>query len=284
MPAKKPVRTASNPTPEQMQQCISILQTLRPKFEQLKLQQQIEDAEIKSLTHRFSSTMVDLYGAGTFKSEHYEDWQPYSFFSYNSNTPQHVFDAMVQDSYREGITRTITELDNVLEHLELLLGHAGVTKMTPSAEIDLVLQLCKRLDKSAKVLSRRGHKKQPFTIDDEYDVQDLLQAILRAYFKFSVTEEPISKLAGLSSRADFAIEELGLVIEAKYVHGQNDQERVVKQFAEDLQGYSQWPHLEHFIYLIYGADDLKDPEALDKLEGPKSYNDKRFKAYVVRCA
>jgi hypothetical protein len=90
-------------------------------------------------------------------------------------------------------------------------------------------------------------------------------------------------LAGTASRADFAIKELGVIIEAKYVHSPNEQDRITKQFAEDCQSYSQCHFLEHFIYLVYGAEDLKEPELLDQLEGPKELNGKRFKAHIVRC-
>lgn len=282
MPVRK-TRKTSTPTVEERQRCISILQILKPKFEAMQKQPEIDHNELESLTKRFSNTVVDLYGADTQQSERYEDWSFFFHPSYNTNDPQHVFHQKVQKAYQNGLKRTLTDLNAVIEQQEIELQHAGVTKMTASAEIELVLQLCQRLDKSIKVLGQRHAGRPAFEINDEYDVQDLLQAILRAYFKYSTTEEPISKLAGLSTRADFAIEELGLIIEAKIAHGPGDQGRIVKEFAEDVQGYSKWSHLKHLIYLVYNADDLKDPEALDQLTGAKMSNGKHFQAYVVRC-
>lgn len=284
MPAKKTqVRNASNPTTEQMQQCISILLALRPKFEDLQQQPEIEQPELESLTNRFNTTVIEMCGHNSQPSERYEKWRAYHLSSWNMRDSEQKRHLQIQEDYREGLKATLTELDSVVEQLQLKLQHLGVTKMTPSSEIQLILQLCKRLPISAKALNRRRSNKTPFEIVDEYDVQDLMQAILRAYFKYSVSEEPISKLAGASSRADFAIQDLGVIIEAKYVHGPNEQDRIGKQFAEDVQSYSQWTHLEHFIYVVYGADDLRDPEMLDQLEGPKEANGKRFRAYIVRC-
>lgn len=275
--------SVSAPTTEQVQACIGMLQALRPKFEAMQQQAEIEHAELESLTNRFKSTMIDMYGQNTQPSERYEEWRAYHLSSWNQMDSDQKRHRQIQEDYRDGLKRTLTELDSVVEQLQLKLQHAGVTKMTTSAEIQLVLQLCGRLNHSAKVLNRRRANKQPFEIKDEYDVQDLLQAVLRAYFKYSVSEDPISKLAGASSRADFAIQELGVIIEAKYVHSPNEQDRITKQFAEDCQSYSQSPFLEHFIYLVYGAEDLKEPELLDQLEGPKELNNKRFKAHIVRC-
>lgn len=276
-------RNPSVPTPEAMQTCVSMLQVLRPKFAELQQQAKIDHSEMESLTNRFKTTVIEMYGAHTQQSERYEKWEAFFHPSYNTRDPEYVFEQLIQKAYQDGVKRTITELDCVVEQLELKLQHAGATRMTASTEIQLILQLCGRLNHSIKVLNRRRAGKQPFEITDEYDVQDLLQAILRAYFKYSISEEPISKLAGSSSRADFAIQDLGIIIEAKYVHGPNEQDRISKQFAEDVHSYSQWSHLAHFIYVIYGADDLKDPELLDQLAGPKEANGKRFRAYIVRC-
>lgn len=282
MPAKK-AQNASAPTTEQMQVCISMLQTLRSKFEAMQQQEEIEHPALESLTNRFKSTVIDLYGHNTQPSERYEQWRAYFMSSYNQRDSERTRHHQIQQDFRDGLKRTLTELDNVIEQLQEKLQHAGVTKMSATAEIQLVLQLCGRLNHSAKVLNRRRKDKLPFEISDEYDVQDLLKAVLRAYFKYSVTEDPIGKLAGSSSRADFAIRELGVIIEAKYVHSPTEQDRITKQFAADVQSYSQWPYLEHFIYLVYGAEDLNEPELLDQLEGSLEVSGKRFKAHVVRC-
>ncbi len=285
MPAKKTqAPNASNPTTEQMQACISMLQALRPKLDELQQRSEIEHDELESITNRFKTTVIDMHGHNTQPSERYEDWRAYGLSSYNQRDSDHVRHVQIQQDYRDGLKRTITELDSVVEQIELKLQHAGVTRMTASAEIELVLQLCSRLNHSAKVLNRRRSNKQPFEVVDEYDVQDLLKAVLRAYFKYSVSEDPISKVANVSSRADFAIEDLGVIIEAKYVHSPNEQSRIVREFAEDLLLYSKCPFLAHFIYFVYGADDLNEPELLDQLAGHQEINGKRFKAHIVRCS
>ncbi|HEY4176591.1 MAG TPA: hypothetical protein VGM90_07160 [Kofleriaceae bacterium] len=163
------------------------------------------------------------------------------------------------------------------------LGSAMAGK-APSAEVALLLTACSRLAHAAKPLERRRSGKQPLVIDDEYDVQDLLHAILRSYFKYTVAEEPLKKLANAkSTRVDFALEDLGVVVEVKYVHGPNDQQRIVTDFAEDVLFYEQWDPLKVFIYVVYRSSDLQDPEALDKLSSSRKRGDKAYDVFVVRA-
>jgi hypothetical protein len=166
---------------------------------------------------------------------------------------------------------------------DLLFASLGVA--APAPEVALILQLCRRLPAAARILAKGRRKgKVAFEITDEYDAQDLLHAVLRAYLKYTVHEEPLGKVGGgHAGRADVALEELGTVIELKYVHGPDDQRRIVDEFSNDLLLYTKWPHLKHFIYLVYNAQDLRDPEALDKLAGPCSLGGVDFTAHVVRA-
>ena len=138
--------------------------------------------------------------------------------------------------------------------------------------LQIALRLCRRIRYSAKVLANRRKNKAVYGISDEYDVQDFLQSILRAYLEHSVVENPLPKLAGVSSRADLSVEALGLIIEVKYARTAADHARLITEFAADQQSYSAWEPLRHFIYLVYGADALLDPESLQELSGYREIN------------
>ena len=122
----------------------------------------------------------------------------------------------------------------------------------------------------------------PYEITDEYDVQDLLHAILRAYLKYSVQEDPLPKVAGAKSgRADISIEELRVLIEIKFARGPEDQKRLFDEYSQDLVLYASWQPLETLIYLIYNSADLKNPEAFEKLSGDHEVNGRRFQVKVI---
>jgi len=164
---------------------------------------------------------------------------------------------------------------------ELLFS--GASTPAPAADTALIEQLCKRLPQAARILAIRSRKgKPPYGISDEYDVQDLLHSVLRAYLKYSVQEDPLPKVAGAKSgRADISVEELGVLIEVKYVHGPEDQKRIFEEYSQDLVLYAQWAHLKTLIYLIYNSADLRDPEAFEKLSSTQEVGGKKFAVKVV---
>jgi hypothetical protein len=157
------------------------------------------------------------------------------------------------------------------------------TLAAPEPDVELVVRVCQRLPQTARILANRSRKgKQPFDISDEYDVQDLLHGVLRGYLKYSVQEDPLPKVAGAkSSRIDISIEELGVLIEVKYVHGPDNQKRIFEEYSQDLVLYTKWPHLKTLIFLIYNSGDLRDPEAFGKLGGKQDVEGKRFDVRMV---
>lgn len=149
-------------------------------------------------------------------------------------------------------------------------------------DVELVLHVCRRLSAAARVLANRDRNRPPYQINDEYDVQDLLHAVLRAHLRYAVTEEPLGKTGGArSGRVDLAVEDLAAIIEVKYARGPKDQVRLVDEFAQDVQLYVKWPHLQYFIYFVYNSADLRDPEALEKLAGDRIVDGKKFRVFIV---
>jgi hypothetical protein len=160
---------------------------------------------------------------------------------------------------------------------------AGASDATPTPSATMVEHICRRLPQAARILALRARKdKSPYEITDEYDVQDLLHATLQAYLKYSVQEDPLPKVAAAKAgRADISIEELGILVEVKFVHGPEDQKRLFEDYSQDLVLYAQWPHLKTLIYLVYNSAKLRDPEAFEKLSAEHEIGGKRFNVRVV---
>lgn len=169
------------------------------------------------------------------------------------------------------------------EDVTFQLLFEGAPEPEPTAEVALVLRLCERLPQAARILCNRQRKdKASFEITDEYDIQDLLHALLRGYLKHSVQEDPLPKVAGTKSgRADISIEDLGVLIEVKYVHGPQDQRRIFEDFSQDLLLYTEWPHLRTLVLVVYNSADLRDAEALERLAGKHEINGRQFEAQIV---
>ncbi|MBK8452909.1 MAG: hypothetical protein WAQ53_04930 [Thiofilum sp.] len=178
--------------------------------------------------------------------------------------------------------RSLLPVDKGTDYTYDLL-FSGVQEANLEPDIKLIEQLCKRLPQAARVLAIRSRVgKSGYTISDEYDVQDLLHALLRGYLKYSVQEDTLPKVAGAkSSRVDISIEELGVLIEIKYVSKPEDQKRLFEEYSQDLVLYAQWSPLKSLIYLIYNSADLRDAEAFEKLSSTQEINGKRFNVNIV---
>ncbi|WP_190802817.1 hypothetical protein [Leptolyngbya sp. FACHB-261] len=157
------------------------------------------------------------------------------------------------------------------------------TGSVTNADTMLVEKVCRRISHSARILANRQRKdKVPYQVQDEYDVQDLLHAVLRAHLKYSVQEDPLQKVVGTrAGRADISIEDLGILIELKYVRGPNDQKKISNAFSQDLVLYSRWVPLKTLLFVIYNSSDLRDPEALEELSRPYEVSGKRFDVRVI---
>lgn len=164
---------------------------------------------------------------------------------------------------------------------ELLFNN--YTSPIESEDLKIIERVCNRLPRTANILKNRKRKdKDPYIIEDEYDVQDLLHGVLRSYIKYSVQENTLNKVANAKSgRADITIKELNTLIEIKYVHTPNDQKRIFEEFSQDLVLYTSWDPLETLIYYIYNSGDLREPEALEKLSGPQEVNGKNFNVKMI---
>jgi hypothetical protein len=149
-------------------------------------------------------------------------------------------------------------------------------------EIAIIETVCRRIRNTARILEHRSRgTKVPFKIEDEYDVHDLLHAVIRAYIRYSVQEQPLPKVAAVSSRADIAIEQLGVLIEVKYVRNPSDQRRILEEFSQDLPLYAAWTPLKIILFVIFNSDKLRDPEAFETLGGRKEMNGKRFEVRII---
>lgn len=95
----------------------------------------------------------------------------------------------------------------------------------PSSIEDLIATLAKGLPRAMHPLTQRRKGSPRLNFDTEYDIQDLLHALLRPWVRDIRPEECTPSYAGSSTRMDFLLPEYKLVLELKLVrdnaHGRN---------------------------------------------------------------
>ena len=120
--------------------------------------------------------------------------------------------------------------------------------------VGMVEFVCKRFHGIAVQLRSRRAGRQPLEMVDEYDVQYLLNALLRMTFNDIRTEEWTPSYAGSSARMDFLLKEEQIVIEVKKSRETLGAREVGEQLIIDIEKYRVHPGCKILLCFVYDPD------------------------------
>lgn len=123
-------------------------------------------------------------------------------------------------------------------------------------------------------LSNRRKNRPCISFANEYDVQDLLHALLRPWVQDIRPEEYTPSYAGTSTRMDFLLPEYGIVVEVKVVRGQSHGRAVGKELILDISHYQAHPICKQLWCVVYDPSGfVQNPQGLKSdLDGARSAN------------
>lgn len=122
-----------------------------------------------------------------------------------------------------------------------------------------------RFREVAVQLTRRYSKRNTIEIKDEYDVQDLLHALLKLYFDDVRPEEWTPSYAGGAVRTDFLIPEINTIIEVKKTRESMTDKTVGEELIIDIEKYQNHPDCDKIYCFVYDPDrKLKNPAGIKK--------------------
>lgn len=117
---------------------------------------------------------------------------------------------------------------------------------------DIIINILNEFSNSIKSLTlkrRKDHDK--YEIKDEYDVQDLLNVILKSLFPKIVPEENTPQVGGKTEKADFIFYEFGIILEIKMIKESDTNEKeFIKQIKIDIESYYRY-NPKYLIFFIY---------------------------------
>jgi hypothetical protein len=129
----------------------------------------------------------------------------------------------------------------------------------------LITRVLTNLDKVARQLRRRRADRPAFDLADEYDAQDLLHAILKAYFEDVRPEEQTPSHAGAGSRMDFLLKMEQAVIEVKYATAQLRDKQIGEELIIDIKRYQSHADCKALYCLVYDPqNNVRNPVALER--------------------
>jgi len=136
------------------------------------------------------------------------------------------------------------------------LAHSAINTDTPeeSSALSIVLNILNRFPAFVRQLKRRYNGRAPLEVNDEYDVQDMVYALLTLHFNDIRAEEYTPSFAGAASRQDFLLKKEKIVIEVKKTRETLGAGKVGGELIIDMARYRAHQDCDTLILFVYDPD------------------------------
>jgi hypothetical protein len=141
----------------------------------------------------------------------------------------------------------------------------------PKSVHELLLSLVRGLPRAMHPLTHRRHGATALTFQSEYDIQDLLHALLRPWVADIRPEEFTPSYAGSSTRMDFLLPAHRLVLELKLIRDRAHGRKVGDELIIDIEHYRRHPGCDTLWCVVYDPNHfILNPQGLvGDLEGKR---------------
>lgn len=144
-------------------------------------------------------------------------------------------------------------------------GHMGaiLKEPTPSPE-HFLTNICMKFHGIVRQLRSRHGDRSTLDVQDEYDVQDLLHALLRLQFDDVREEEWTPSYAGKSARVDFLLKVENTIIEVKMGRKGMTAGSLGDELIVDIERYQVHPNCKNLICFVYDPQGyIKNPSGVE---------------------
>lgn len=179
--------------------------------------------------------------------------------------PPHILyenQVIVELSKVQSIEEFLKAAEKITRKIELKMKYSRVQDQ--KNHIDTITNIFLRFSTVSRQLRNRHDKRPTIEIEDEYDVQDLLHALLKLHFDDIRPEEWTPSYAGGSSRMDFLLKNEKIVIEVKKTRKGLEDKQVGEQLIIDIARYELHPDCKVLICFVYDPEGrIGNPSGLE---------------------
>ena len=212
----------------------------------------VEDAEFQIWYNSIHRYILNHFGENSHEYK--------TFYKYSLPKSRYI-----DDAYLFECKNYIKTIKGMLE--DFLSDHLIETKIDfdCSDKEKQLERIFSRFKRVAFQLSHRYKSRETLRIIDEYDVQDLLYALLSLYFDDIRPEEPAPSYAGSSSRGDFFLPEINVVIEVKKTRKTMTDKILGEELIIDIEKYLSHSDCKKIYFFVYDPDHiLRNPTAIKR--------------------
>lgn len=128
----------------------------------------------------------------------------------------------------------------------------------------LAKHICQKFHLVSQQLQRRHDHRQTIVMNDEYDVQDLLHAILKIHFDDVRPEVWTPTYAGGAAKMDFLLKNEKVVIEVKRTRDGLNSREIGDQLIIDIARYQEHPDCKALLCFVYDPEErIPNPPELE---------------------
>jgi len=154
----------------------------------------------------------------------------------------------------------LTRIKNRIHEYLAINEHQLFNELTTTTyygeSLDKLDLICRKFHIFAHALESRHNMRTPLIINDEYDLQYLMYAILKLFFEDVRREEWTPSCAGRSARIDFLLRNESVVVELKKTRKGSNEGKIGEELIIDIAKYQEHPSCKVLYCFIY------DPEGI----------------------
>jgi hypothetical protein len=170
--------------------------------------------------------------------------------------------ARCQGSYRKGLETSEAVLESMIKEIEEWGFDQAKEPLFDATAI--IENLCSRFHLVVRQLKSRHDNRGTLVVEDEYDVQDLLHALLTLHFDDIRPEEWTPSYAGGCSRMDFLLKQEQIVVEVKKTRKTLGAKEVGEQLIIDIKKYEAHPDCKRLFCFVYDPEGwIANPRGIE---------------------
>lgn len=196
----------------------------------------------------------DVLGGPWVESKLYSSWRTRVIMLLHEVLPEHQQTQLKRlEVKRNSLTSIAREwqaqLQGTLDAIKNgVIEFDGVDGGENDALIERILE---RFPNVVASINHRHAGRDGFVINDEYDVQDLLRSICKAYFDDVRDEEAVPSFAGKNSRCDLFLRKEDRFIEIKMTRNNLCDRKLGEELSVDISQYGGHPGCKRLFCFIY---------------------------------
>ncbi len=214
-------------------------------------------------THR--PNPPNVFGFPTLDHGAFAEWQAQALsFLTGLLGPNHPYVDRFRTQVERGFTSSAQAGIGILRAVREDLKCGVLNKPHTIDAVLLIEQICTRFHLVVRQLRSRHENRETLNVQDEYDVQDLLHALLLLYIEDVRPEEYTPSYGGKASRMDFLLKREATVIEAKKTRAGLDSKELARQLIEDIERYKTHPDCRALICFVYDPEGfIPNPRGIE---------------------